>query len=63
MAPTPAPAADTEDVSKVGVAIDTCPTTVLEESELPGGWTKNNQPVGGSPAPRAKINPGLRGRK
>ena len=62
MTPEIAEAADTQDVSKVGVAIDTSPTTVLEESELPGGWTKNNQPVGPA-APRAKINPGLRGRR
>lgn len=58
-----AEAADTRDVSKVGTPIDTAPTTVVDESNAPGGMNKNNQSVGvGTPA-RAKNNPGLRGRR
>ena len=63
MSPQVAEAADTQDVSKVGTPIDTAPTTVLEESQLPGGMNKNNQSVGPATPTRAKNNPGLRGRQ
>lgn len=58
-----AEAADTQDVSKVGVAISTAPDTVVDESQNPGGYTKNNTPVGPVVGDRAKINPGLRGQR
>jgi hypothetical protein len=53
-----------EDVANMLAPDANCPTTVLEESELPGGFTKLNQPVVGRGAPvaPAKTNPNLRGK-
>jgi hypothetical protein len=58
---------DTRGVEDVANELDpefNCPTTILEESMLPGGFSKHNQPiVGRGPAvPPAKTNPGLRGK-
>lgn len=56
---------DTDDTRRLDevpdMMCDTSPTTVLEESMLPGGFTKLNQPIGGG-TPPAEQDPNLRGR-
>lgn len=49
-----------EDVPNLLEPGANCPTTVLEESQLPGGWSKLNQPVGPK-QPLEEIKVGLRG--
>jgi len=52
---------DTLDLSKVGMAIDPRPTTVLEEAGN-GGYTRLNTPTGGTPRVSPEgDSPGLRG--
>jgi hypothetical protein len=56
---------DTKGVDQIGgMEVDSTPTNVAELYMLPGGFTKNNQPVrdkpDGVPA-KANVSPGLRG--
>lgn len=51
---------DTRDVSKLGMWIDTAPTTVLDMANNPSGTGNWNQPTGQAPRDEM-IDPGLRG--
>lgn len=54
---------DTKTFADVGTTFDATPSTVLDEANNGGGFTRLNQPTSrpGNEVPRREDNPGLRG--